>query len=264
MPRFLLSSSCVPALLLAATAHAQVFQPHEASYSVTFQGASGATRITGSGTATIRLEKTCAGWALAMSNTMNLKAGERPFKMQMQLAMSEKDKGRTYESRLRMQAAGRAEDQRGVGRLEADGTGVGLVVKSTGRQKVDLPKGTIFPISHTREIVKAALAGQAKHSALVFDADASSRVMQVITEIKPAKRVKGIELKEELRGKQLHSYTIRYYAREDQSSEARPAYRYVSYDNGIALVMTGGMAGLSVTMRLVRIKALKPASCEEK
>ena len=239
--------------------------PHEAEYKVTFSGSAGGQPLNGDGKAVLRLEKRCAGWALSMVNNMNLKVGAQSVRMSQTFGMSEADGGKTYESRMKLTAGPQQQAQRTIGRIEADGTGVAVVRKvPEGNSKIDLPKGTMFPLSHSRAVYAAALAGKTTHRALVFDAEASGALSQVIANIKAGTVPPSVTIPAALKGKKVFALNIRYFARADTSTEVRPAVNAVGYDNGVALALSGNAGGLTIRMTLVKAKVLEAPKCPAK
>jgi hypothetical protein len=129
-----------------SVAGAQTLVPHDAKYQIHVAGGAGGQAIRGSGAATIKIERGCKAWRIRTTMSISVTAGGRTVLLKVQVAAVESLNGLTYESRSRTTAGNHREESSIRAKRASSGAGEAVVVSSTGRRTIQLPKGTRFPM----------------------------------------------------------------------------------------------------------------------
>lgn len=227
---------------------------HHATYVLSLAPDSKNSQITGAeGLLDFDLKDTCDGWAtnLKMKFVMALDSGDSGTIEMTQVTWESKD-GSSYRYTIKNGTGGGHEEQlRGEARAEAPGGKTTATADLPTRSEAKLPDGTLFPIMHTRLVLKKAAEGESVVTAAYFDGTASTEAMQ-------ASALIGVGEKDwpglpkpfpELAGRT--SYPIGYAFYLGDSSDAVPdTEQFVRlYDNGV-------IGALSFSLGTIKIRAV--------
>lgn len=254
--------SLVLIVLAAAPAAARDLAPHEATYKLTIGGGADGQQLSGGGTATVRVERKCTAWRLFTVITLSLSAGGKKLSMNIRLATVESLDGLTYESRTRLVAGKIREEIKVVAKRTDDGVGTATVTNTTGRHTVQLPKGTIFPLSHVRRTLADIAKGDTRRSSLVFDHESSGQVMLVSDKIAPSPVPPLAPIAAPLRVDKAYRVQSKAFSRRDSSGAGGPGLDEIILGNGVTLIMRAKVGGLVLSGKLVSAKPLKPETCK--
>jgi hypothetical protein len=163
------------AILLAAVAAAPALAadlvPHRAAYVLRLDGPATGGVSEARGAMVVEYTLACDGWAAEQRIVLELVNAEgQVLTTDTGFTSWESKDGLRYRFNLRTVRNGElAEEYRGDARLSGAGkTGEARYSTPQGRT-VKLPAGTMFPMTHTVGLLKAAAAGQGRYAGVVFD-----------------------------------------------------------------------------------------------
>lgn len=143
--------------------------PHRAFYSVTMAPESISSAVAGvDGVMTMSLERTCDGWIFTqdMSTVISLHDGG-DIKQTALFTSWESLDGTNYRFASRLTTGEAQEVIRGNAVLSVEGSGSAHYTEPT-ESDITLPRGTLFPVSHTSWVIGEAEAGNRYASRVVF------------------------------------------------------------------------------------------------
>ncbi len=158
-------------ILAASAAPAQTLRPARAVYDLHLNKARESTGIAAAqGRLVVELIENCAGFIFNQGFISRITATEGPDIVgDMQASVWESRDGRTLRFNLLNRINGSVVEQE-QGRASLDNGGGGNAVWSLPEaRELALPKGTVFPISHNRQILARALLGSRGFEIPLFD-----------------------------------------------------------------------------------------------
>lgn len=161
------------------------FASHKASYTMELASAKPSSGIVGAtGSMDYSFTETCDGWSVETVTKLNmLQSDGGPVETVWDFVSWEAKDGRTFRFKVRNQRNGEVTDSyTGEAHLQQGG-GNALFHTTDGDKLVKLPDGTLFPTSHTRELLKKATAGEHFWANPVFDGSTVDGAFQVSTAI---------------------------------------------------------------------------------
>ncbi len=143
--------------------------PHRAFYSVSLAKNSVQGQVLGvDGVMTMTMERTCDGWIFTqdMETVIALENGSALSQSALFTSWESLD-GLEYRFASRYRNGGGSDQIRGRAELRADGSGTAHYSEPE-KAEVELPRGTLFPISHTAWLIDEAASGARYASRVVF------------------------------------------------------------------------------------------------
>ncbi len=144
--------------------------PHRALYTVSLaRGFDQGTVSSADGVMTVVMEKTCDGWIYTQEMKTIIQPLEGVTVQQIAFFTSwESLDGLEYTFASRSVQNGNYSELRGKARLNTDGTGGRAKFSKPVPQEIDLPKGTMFPVTHTIRLLDEMRSGARSFSRIVF------------------------------------------------------------------------------------------------
>jgi hypothetical protein len=243
-------------LLSAETsASAEDLVAHHATYVLSLAPDNKNSQITGAeGLMVYDLKNACDGWAtdIKWKFVMALENGENRDFEQSQVTWEAKDSS-AYRYLIKNGDGGGHEDQlRGEARIDAAAGGKATATADLPtRAEAKLPDGTLFPVMHTRALLKKAAEGETVFTAELFDGTASTEAMEVSAVIGPGEKDRAGLAKPfpELAGKTSYPIGLAFYLGD--KSDAVPDTEQVEriYENGI-------ISAFSFSLGTIKIRAV--------
>lgn len=173
LKRTIVTAMMILAVIIAAATYsaqaATQLAPHRAIYSVSLSpDSAGGPVIDVDGVMSMSLEETCDGWIFTqdMKTVITIDSGNTVNQSALFTSWESLD-GQQYRFASRIKTGGGQLILRGEAQLNQDGSG-----KASYREpqvaEIDLPKGTLFPVSHTVWLIDEAKAGTRSASRIVF------------------------------------------------------------------------------------------------
>ena len=249
---FLLSAENAAAQELGG---AEDLAAHHATYILSLAPDNKNSQITGAeGMMVYDLKNACDGWAtdIKWKFVMSLEGGEGRDFAQSQVTWEAKDSS-AYRYLIKNSNGGGQEDQlRGEARVDAAGGGKATATADLPtRSEAKLPDGTLFPIMHTRALLKKAAEGESVFTAELFDGTASTDVIEVSAVIGPGEKdwtglTKPFPA---LAGKTSYPVGLAFYVGD--TNDAVPDTEQVErlYENGI-------ISAFSFSLGTIKIRAV--------
>lgn len=251
-------------LLSAEGAAAEGLRGQHATYILSVASNSGGNSITGAdGLMVYDLKNVCDGWATDLKFTvvMGVEGDENHGVQSSQVTWESKDSTayryvikNGYGDGRTMQMRGEAHNAGGKVTVTAD---------QPTQTEARLPEDTLFPLAHTRELLKHAAAGETVFTANYFDGSNSTEAMQASAVIgggetdwngltKPFPELKGVT-----------SYPIglAFYQgdRADGTPDSEQSMRL--YDNGVIGSLTFSLGNIKIRAVLDSLQLLPDSGC---
>jgi hypothetical protein len=229
---------------------------HHATYILSLAPDNGNSQITGAeGLMVYDLKNVCDGWAtdLKLKFVMGLESGEARTFQTSQVTWEAKD-GSAYRYLIKNGYGGDQEDQlRGEARIDAASGGKATATADLPTQsEAKLPDGTLFPLMHTRLVLKKAADGENFVSAEYFDGTASTEAMQASALIGPGEKDWAKLPKEkfpELAGKTSYPISLAFFLGDKADAVPDSEQTLRLYDNGV-------MGAFSFSLGSIKIRAV--------
>lgn len=249
----------------AASALDGRFVPHRAFYALSLHTARpGSTVTSARGAMYLDWSEDCAGWSSSQRFQLRMVDAVGPVtEIDSRFASWEANDGLSYEFVVENVRNGRPEKQlRGSATLEGAGKGGTAEFIGPEPTRIDLPPGTIFPMTHMVDIIDAALAGEKVVSRLVFDGTDERGVFEVNGVIGPRHEPEGEE--SVLPASVDRPYwDMRFAFFHAESDEVLPFYELsVEFmENGIARGFLLDYGDSVIRVDLERIEVLPKPTC---
>lgn len=138
-----------------------------------------------------------------------------------------------------------------------------VVFKDESSAPLTLPKGVMFPTTHTKTIVKAALDGKNLVAAKIYDGSGRDGLQDSLTVIgKPGKS--GLEILAETEMKDMASWPVQlsFFDLEKQTSEPSYEVSLRIHENGVGTNLVLKYRDFSLNGTLVDLKLKEAADCK--
>ncbi len=253
----------------ATTALSQTLRPARAVYDLKLnQGRDNGGIDTASGRLVVELLENCSGYILNQAFITRITSSETPEMIgDMQASVWESRDGRAMRFTMVNRINGAAiEQEQGRGSLDQDAAGQSKslgVWQLPAARELALPKGTLFPISYNRAVLKAALAGRRGFEVPLFDGSNSAGYYHASVfigdRLKPAQRKRS-----RLLAKDLASWPIRlaYYHHDSQIGTPQFEVGFTLHGDGIADDLKLDYPDFGLTGQLVELQYLEQPNCE--
>ncbi len=134
--------------------------------------------------------------------------------------------------------------------------------------KYTLPKGSVFPMGHTMDVLRQIKAGKQIYNATIFDGSdergprqASAFIGKAIRPLKSILSNKNINQK--LLGSPAHQLRLAYFVLSENEENAEHEMDVIFHENGIISSMVIDYEDFSISQKLVALEAVAP-SCGRK
>ncbi|MCK5444472.1 MAG: DUF1849 family protein [Rhodospirillaceae bacterium] len=246
-------------LVLPASAGAVELKAHRAAYDIRMADQSGDSTVVGiSGRVLYALEKVCGGWILQQEHAM-------AFELENGNVVPEYISYSSWESEdgTRFRFSSNSSDN-SEGNILGDaimGDASGEAIFKRPEETVfDLPKGTLFPTAHTRQLLEHALAGNIQHNATTFEGAELEGAKRIVAFISPLKAKHRKKLGALVEGPGW-TFRLAYFDLANPSPEPMYEVEADLLSNGIATRWLLDFGDYSAEMNLVKIEALRPSAC---
>ena len=249
---------------LPAWAGAVELVPHRAIYAMELASTdSGSGIVSAHGTMSYEFVDACDGWVVENRIAIRyayVEGGEADTTTDF-VTWESKD-GLKYRFRLRSTRDGQVTDEiEGVASLKGKGLDGNARYSRPEEMVKPLPKGTLFPTFHTRELVAEAERGGHSLHRVVFDGSDTQGAFDVNALIG---RTKSAETGKSFPQLGTPSWPIRMAFFPLDGDDAEPDFEMsVNYhDNGIAQSVTQGFKGFSLAGHLESLESMPKQACQ--
>ncbi|HVO04172.1 MAG TPA: DUF1849 family protein [Candidatus Cybelea sp.] len=264
--RFLPAAFLAPAFAVAATAaRADDLVAHRASYILSLAPDSGAAEgAGGDGLMVFELKDACDGWAtdLKLRFTMEGDNGESRTFDASQVAWEAKD-GSAYRFTIKNGFGDQQDQLRGEAKVDVSTGKAEATSDLPTKSQAELPNGTLFPLNHTRLLLKKAAEGETVVSAEYFDGTASTQAMQASALIGAGEKDWPGLAKSFPALKGLTSYPIglAFYL-GDQTDATPDSEQFLRlYQNGVMGAFTFSLGNVKIHATLDQLELEPPPTC---
>ncbi|MCR4377924.1 MAG: cell envelope integrity EipB family protein [Rhodospirillales bacterium] len=256
--------ACVLVAASTPGAWAVELASHRAAYDVTLAVSSDTAAVTAAnGQIAYGVEKVCGGWLSAQSGTMNLQLTSGEVMPQtLHYSSWEADGGNQYRFSVKVEGNG-DEVILGTAQIGSGAEGVANFTRPEPKQFV-LPRGTVFPVSHTASVIEAARAGKTQSETYIFEGTEVEGAKLLIAFISPlSKEAKAVQ--EQLGGELLTrsgwNFRLAYFDPKNQTGE--PLYEVEAdlLDNGVTLRWILDYGVYAVEIKLNKVERLVKPDC---
>ena len=238
--------------------------PHHATYVLSLAPDNQNSQITGAdGLMVYDLKKTCDGWAadLQLKFVMSLEGGDNRSFETSQVTWEATD-GSAYRYSIKNRFGGGAANQlRGEARIDVAAGGKATATADLpAPSQAKLPDGTLFPIIHTRELLKHARAGDAVFTAEFFDGTASTQAMEASALIGPGEvDWPGLPKKiPELAGHTSYPIGLAFYLGDQTDAVPDTEQSERLYDNGVIGAFSFSLGTIKIRAALDSVQLKTP------
>ncbi len=259
------TAATVLALLLSAeNAAAEGLRAQRATYILSIGSGNGSSSVTGAdGLMVYDLKNVCDGWAtdLKLKLLMGTDNGEGHGLEISQVTWESKD-ARSYRYVIKNgDGAGHSDQLRGEAR-NADGK-ITVTADQPTQSEAKLPDDTLFPLAHTRELLKKAEAGETVFTANYFDGTASTEAMQASAVIGPGEADWNGLAKPfpELKGVTSYPIGLAFYEGDQADGTPDSEQSMRLYDNGVIGALTFSLGKIKIRAVLDSLQFLPDGGC---
>lgn len=238
---------------------------HRAFYSVSLSNTSGTNVVSGvDGVMIMSIERTCDGWIFTqdMKTVIGLQTGDT-FEQSALFTSWEALDGRKYRFASRVSAGHTTEILRGQADVDATGAGTAHY-RQPEAVEVQLPDGTLFPVSHTIWLIAEAEAGRRQTSRVVFAGSENFEpelVNTFIGESIPATD-RGAGLINDFDDSIGWPLTMAFHALRGGSGVPTFEVRAFQLDNGVSTSLRMEFGEFATDMKAERIELIENPACD--
>ncbi|BBK31331.1 uncharacterized protein DUF1849 [Stella humosa] len=257
------------ALALPCSVEAGTIAPHRALYDLSLASARASGGVVGvQGRMLFEWGDACDGWTVQQRYRMRLsQAQDDEVEIVSSLASWESKDGMRYRFALKKKRGDEPEEEvRGSARLDGPGRGGRARFVRPEESKLDLPRGTVFPSTHTIEVIRRAEAKEHFFGRRVFDGSEVEAPVDVSAFIGPAKPAGGDGVKPAAgeAGKTRNladrpGWKVRLAFFPSASKDPLPDYEIglVLLDNGVSSDMLIDYGDFTVRARLKELEPVR-------
>ncbi|OHC76041.1 MAG: hypothetical protein A3G18_04130 [Rhodospirillales bacterium RIFCSPLOWO2_12_FULL_58_28] len=240
--------------------------PHRAVYSLKIgQARAGSSFVDARGAMTLIMEKSCDGWILEQTMTMDLSTAEGDtLKQKMNFSGLESLDGGNYRFAADNDIDEKKSQINGKARAGSDGKPGEVNYKLPEAKTISLPEKTLFPVGHTSWLIDRAIAGDRQAPSHVFDGADGGGPQEVVAFIGPLAAPEAVPSKDQLGALvKRPGWNVRLAFYQMDSQDAEPEYEaeIMQLDNGVARRMVLDYREFTVILELEKIEAINPPSC---
>jgi EipB-like len=252
------------AAALTSASAAGDLAPYRAAYALRLDGsATGAAVIDARGAMTAEWTQTCDGWTVQQRIVLELiNANDEALVTDTGFTSWESRDGLRYRFSLRtMRNNQLAEEYRGDANVTGRGKPGEARYSVPESKKLKLPAGTIFPMVHSAELVKAAEAGKQTLVVTVFDGATKEGMAEISAFIGRRQTPDAKEKAEALTSRNSWLVRLAFFNAGAQAAEPQYELSMKMYDNGIAGDQVMDFGEFRVRANLLRIEPLPKPKC---
>lgn len=160
------------------------------------------------------------------------------------------------------------EETKGVAERGGDGKPGHVAMEKPAEDAFDIPAGAVFPVEHTKRILKAALDGARREVSLVYDGSEEKTVYKAITFIgerrAPGETRLPAGLGEELKSMASWPVSISYFDEtKTADGEETPSHQvsFTMFENAVASNLTLDYGDFSLSGTLSTLELLDAPEC---
>lgn len=210
-----------------------------AVYDISFDSSASNSGLIGAeGRYVFDLEDACEGYATNERFVVRLARTEEPIVQDYRLSAFESATGDSYRFNRSVEMNGRtAQKAKGELRVDAEAETAVLDYEDTDDRTFDT--AILTPVAHLRELVMSAMAGEARHAAMIFDGDVDAPIFYAVTRIMEVAEDAPTEsdAMEDLDGLARWKIDTVYYPPETDGEDAgaTPQFMFegILYSNGV-------------------------------
>jgi|TARA_B110000196_G_C21022203_1_gene603377 hypothetical protein len=263
--RYIQAIILLPMILFAGDVAAQMLRPARAVYDLKLDQSRQSPGVNAAkGRLVVELIESCDGFIFNQGFITNFTSSDgQGLTANMQASVWESTDRRSVRFNLVNRNSGNTvKKEQGRGDLTADGSGKGVWHLPKARE-LALPKGTMFPISHNRAVLKHALSGGRGFEVALFDGSYEAGYYQASVFIgNPSQGQKGQGNK--LLAKDLTSWPIRlaYYHYDDGLGVPQFEVGFTLYSDGVVDDLILDYSEFGLTGRLVELEYIDKIVCK--
>ena len=251
-------------VMLPRPALATDLAAHTAHYTMKLLSArSGSNIDSASGDIVVRWERDCSGWSMTNRTIFKIGyAGGQSIGFTIDAATWEAASGKDYTFLVRTSYGGK-EVERVEGRAKNDGAARYVDFVQPEKRRLDLQPGTIFPMQHTEQVMKAARAGTKFVRATVFDGftDGGSQFVTAIVGGKEAPPLKDLGDFPALRDLAAWTVSLAFFPQDATATEPDSEIGMKMMDNGVAAWMDMDFGDFRLRSDLAKLEIHQTPAC---
>jgi len=238
--------------------------PHRAIYSVSLAPASaGGPVLDVDGVMSMSIEETCDGWIFTqdMKTVITVDSGDTVSQSALFTSWESLD-GRDYRFASHVVTGDGQLVLRGDARLEQDGSGLAHY-REPNEVEVALPKGTLFPVSHTAWLIDEAKAGtrSAPHIVFTGSEDLEAELVNAfIGDYVPPGNQTSADMGE-LAAQGGWPLTMAFYPLASQTGVPSFSMRALQLENGVSPELLMDFGDFSTRLSIQQLEAIDRPSC---
>ena len=243
------------------------FEAHRARYNLVLENARPGSGISGvSGKMAVEWQDSCSGWTFEYHSVIDVEFSEsKSIRLTSTATSWESRDGEKYRFSVRHKTNGKEVERiEGVARAKAGAAGL-VEFSAPKRQKVRLPRGTLFPIAHSLSVIKSAQRGKVPVflSQTVFDGMDVKGLYQVNAAIgHHSKTNTGAGAgNKALKAVQSWHVSLGYFGTNSRKAEPEHEIKMRLYANGVADNMLMDFDEFTIRGRLDRLDFLPNTKC---
>ena len=259
-PLLLNSASAQPALLPAT---------HKAGYKMTLVSSKSSTVVNVSGTMNYEFSDACDAWSSSQKFSLDYVYADEPAaKFDSQYTSNEAKNGEHYDFAVRrMRNSQLEEEYAGAAHRNPDGTAV-VEYTSPEKKEMTLPKGVLFPTSHTLQVISEAVQAHHIFNGELFDGSDGEGALEVnaIMGEAPKPDVTGDLAANPLLAVPAYRIRLAFYPPETKKTgqqEEEPDYEMTMtmHQNGVVSSMQIDYDQFSIKGELESLEAIPAPKC---
>ena len=248
--------------------------PHRALYDIRMtEKHSGAEIVNVSGQMMFEWHKSCEAWNTTHRFSLVYEYADNPsVKVTSDFSTFETLDGRSLDFSARRRRNGELfEDIRGHAENDrgAPGKKDKVIYTKPDTLKMDLPKGTLFPMSHTLELLRQIKAGKKFFNAVIFDGSDEEGPVEVNAvignEVNALAEIDGKDLNKNIDTNLLNnkswSVHMAFFPLDEDGAEAEYEITARLHENGIISDMDVDYKTFSVSQKLTALEPLENEDC---
>lgn len=249
---------------LAPVQAATQLVPHRAIYAVSLSPDSvGGPVLDVDGVMSMSIEETCDGWIFTqdMKTAITVDNGNTVNQSALFTSWESLD-GREYRFASRVKTGGGQLILRGDARLNQDGSGTASY-RAPQEIEIALPKGTLFPVSHTAWLIDEAKAGTRSAPRIVFTGseDLEAELVNAFIGDFEAPKDYTAEGIGELVSEGGWPLTMAFYPLASETGVPTFEMRALQLGNGVSPELQMNFGEFSTRMSIQRLEAIERPSC---
>ncbi|MFO0998431.1 MAG: cell envelope integrity EipB family protein [Alphaproteobacteria bacterium] len=251
-------------VILASAGGAADLAPYRAAYTLRLDSTgSGASVVDARGAMTAEWAEGCDGWTVQQRIVLELvNANDEGLVTDTGFTSWESRDGLSYRFSLRtMRNDQLAEEYRGDAKIPGVGKAGEARYTVPENRTMALPAGTLFPMVHSAELVKAAEAGKHTLVVVVFDGATKEGMAEISAFIGGQQTPDAKEKGEALTNRSSWPVRLAFFNAGADAAEPQYELSLKMYDNGVAGDQIMDFGDFRVRAKLLRLEPLPKPKC---